>query len=147
MKFKCETMGENKSMVVSWKNVELTRHQKAKQIYFCMFWKKTERRRVKWPLQALLSDSRICSTFTSGLTSQTAGKELASRRTFSPNVSALNSPWCWWHPCWHPAYSPRWRTASRCKKTQKHVILCACSASVGPQCLKVDRVLTQEMKF
>lgn len=44
--------------------------------------------------KAVLHDSRIRLVFVCGLTSQTAGREPALRRTSSPVVSVLSSPLC-----------------------------------------------------
>lgn len=53
------------------------------------------------------------------LTSQTSGREPASRRTFSLNVTVLNSPLCLLYPSWHPFSSLEPKTALHYKIQQQ----------------------------
>lgn len=53
------------------------------------------------------------------LTSQTSGREPASRRTSSLNVTVLNSPLCLLCPSWHPFSSLEPKTALHYKMQQK----------------------------
>lgn len=99
------------------RNIQLTCYQKPRQRHFCMFWKK----KINISITNFSLDIFACvkHLWMFSLTSQTSGREPASRRTFSLNVTVLNSPLCLLYPSWHPSSSLEPKTALRYKIQQQ----------------------------